>query len=259
MRHGFSLVELSIVLVILGLLVGGVLTGQSLIRAAELRSVTTEFQKYQAAVNTFRDKYFAIPGDMPNATQFWGAENATLATCVVTASTSKATCNGNGDGIISYGDWPVANNYYEDFRSWQHLANAGLLEGTYTGVQASATIFHVVIGSNAPPSKLTSSGWYLHYVGPQVATAGFYDGNYGHALYFGGNLTNSWNRTPTLKPEELWNIDTKLDDGKPAFGIVRAFKSVVASNCASSDVSDTARYDLTQTSNTCLALFMIGL
>lgn len=46
MRHGFSLVELSIVLVILGLLVGGVLTGQSLIRAAELRSVSTEFQKY---------------------------------------------------------------------------------------------------------------------------------------------------------------------------------------------------------------------
>ena len=67
---GFSLVELSIVLVILGLLIGGILTGQSLIRAAELRSVTTQYQGYVTAVNTFRDKYFALPGDMPNAIDF---------------------------------------------------------------------------------------------------------------------------------------------------------------------------------------------
>ncbi|MBY6117485.1 prepilin-type N-terminal cleavage/methylation domain-containing protein [Mameliella alba] len=72
-RSGFSLVELSIVLVILGLLIGGVLTGQNLIRAAELRSVMTEFKTYQTAVMTFRDKYFALPRDMTNATDFfWG-------------------------------------------------------------------------------------------------------------------------------------------------------------------------------------------
>ena len=72
MRSGFSLVELSIVLVILGLLTGGILAGQNLIRAAELRSVTTQFQNYHAAVMTFRDKYFALPGDMANAEDFWG-------------------------------------------------------------------------------------------------------------------------------------------------------------------------------------------
>ena len=66
----FSLVELSIVLVILGLLVGGVLSGQSLIRAAELRSVTTEYSRYTTAISSFRDKYFALPGDMSNATSF---------------------------------------------------------------------------------------------------------------------------------------------------------------------------------------------
>lgn len=59
---GFSLVELSIVLVILGLLTGGILGGQSLIKAAELRAVTTELDAFQTATNTFRQKYFALPG-----------------------------------------------------------------------------------------------------------------------------------------------------------------------------------------------------
>ena len=63
-QRGFTLVELSIVLVILGLLVGGVLSGQSLIRAAELRAVSTEHSKFVTAMNSFRDKYFAAPGDM---------------------------------------------------------------------------------------------------------------------------------------------------------------------------------------------------
>lgn len=63
LRSGFSLVELSIVLVILGLLVGGVLTGQSLIRASELRKFMNTMERYKAATYTFRDKYFALPGD----------------------------------------------------------------------------------------------------------------------------------------------------------------------------------------------------
>lgn len=58
-KRGFSLVELSIVLVILGLLTGGILAGQSLIRAAELRAVSTEYSRYATAVQSFRDKYFA--------------------------------------------------------------------------------------------------------------------------------------------------------------------------------------------------------
>jgi prepilin-type N-terminal cleavage/methylation domain-containing protein len=70
-KSAFSLVELSIVLVILGLLVGGVLAGQSLIRAAQLRAVTAQVGQYAAASKTFRDKYFALPGDLPNATSFW--------------------------------------------------------------------------------------------------------------------------------------------------------------------------------------------
>jgi len=71
MKNGFSLVELSIVLVIVGLLVGGVLTGKSLIRAADLRSVSTDYEGYRTATSAFRDKYFGLPGDITNASSFW--------------------------------------------------------------------------------------------------------------------------------------------------------------------------------------------
>ena len=103
MRQGFSLVELSIVLVILGLLTGGILAGQSLIRASQLRAVTTEHDRYVAAVQTFRDKYFALPGDMTNATKFWGAADGGDGIgfdCRGAETADIRTCNGNGDGRI---------------------------------------------------------------------------------------------------------------------------------------------------------------
>jgi prepilin-type N-terminal cleavage/methylation domain-containing protein len=130
---GFSLVELSIVLVILGLLVGGVLTGKSLIRAAELRSVTTDQQRFVAAAQIFREKYQAFPGDMTNATAFWGTAAACPGT-YLQPSTDATTCNGNGDGGVR-GDTTGSN---ESFRFWQQLANAGLIEGQYSGVTGSA-------------------------------------------------------------------------------------------------------------------------
>lgn len=110
-HDGFSLVELSIVLVILGLLTGGILAGQSLIRASELRSVSVDLVRTQTAVMSFRDKYMAIPGDMSTATRFWGAAHATPATCRTTSSSSTATCDGDGNGNITTMDGapPTAN------------------------------------------------------------------------------------------------------------------------------------------------------
>ncbi len=259
MKHAFSLVELSIVLVILGLLTGGILAGQSLIRAAEMRSVTTEYQRYQTAMNSFRDKYLALPGDMPNATRFWTATHGTLATCVVTPSSTSATCDGNGDGRINQGASPVANYYYEVFGAWKHLANAGLIEGSYTGIQESAAIFHSVVGKNVPASKISNAGWLINFAGTQTSTAPWYDGDYGNLFYFGGSVVNSFPYAPTLKPEETWNIDTKIDDGKPAYGKARVFTSGLTPNCTTTDVSATAEYALTQTSKTCGMLIMSGI
>src|SRR5665213_1826112 len=65
---GFTLIELSIVLVIIGLIVGGILVGQDMIKAAEVRAQISQIEKYNQAVNTFRAKFNAIPGDMPAST-----------------------------------------------------------------------------------------------------------------------------------------------------------------------------------------------
>ena len=63
-QAGFTLVELAIVLVIIGLIVGGVLVGQDLIKAATVRSTVTDIEKYNGAVTTFRSKYNGLPGDL---------------------------------------------------------------------------------------------------------------------------------------------------------------------------------------------------
>lgn len=215
-KEGFSLVELSIVLVILGLLTGGILTGQSLIRAAELRSVTTEFQTYQTAVHTFRDKYFALPGDMTNATDFWGAAHSTPATCKTTASTGTETCNGNGDGRIRT-DATASNEW---FRFWQHLANAGLIEGSYTGVGGSGGTQHAVIGTNIPASKLRNGGWSIETLGAYGGNSNIFGLDYGTLMSFGSATSASPSYGALLTPEEVWNIDSKLDDGRPATGKV---------------------------------------
>ncbi len=116
----------------------------------------TEFQGFQSAVNTFRDKYFVLPGDMANATDFWDYPASTPANCPVTAGTGTETCNGNG--VI---DIPAAaSEYGEVFTFWQHLTNAGLLEGNYTGISGTGSSEDGELRENIPASKLSNAGWY---------------------------------------------------------------------------------------------------
>lgn len=204
MKRAFSLVELSIVLVILGLLVGGILAGQSLIRAAELRAAATEYQNFSTALNSFRDKYFAIPGDFNRATSFW-----------------PSTVNGDGNGLI--GNSAAATTSAENFQLWNHLALAGLIAGQYSGLSGSCATC-ATVGTNIPTSRITNGGWFAWYWGTVGATSTqsfTLPADYGNSFALGA-ITATWPEGALLKPEEAWNIDTKIDDGKPAYGRIVA-------------------------------------
>ena len=246
-RRAFTLLELSIVLVIIGLLIGGIFVGQSLIHTAQLNAVISEFNRYQTAVQNFKQQYMALPGDMTNATSFWGSAGGTGAdaTCMNTVSTTAATCNGNGDGLI---DMSVAT-WDESARFWQHLANAKMIEGSYTGVFGAT---HVT-GVNVPASKYgNNTAWFVQYA--SILTPGgaaIFATDYGTGDVFSTAPDSAY----TLTPKDAWSIDKKIDDGKPGLGNVILQNWPVCSNAASTN-DLTAIYKLTTATASCGLIFL---
>lgn len=205
MRHGFTLLELSIVLVIIGLIIGGITAGQGLIRAAELNSVISDVNKYKVAINTFKLKYNALPGDMNNATAYWGEAHATPATCKTTASTGTETCDGNGDGIVE----PTNTGSDEDLRAWQHLANAQITSGQYNGIQDATT--YMDIGINTPRSPISSASYWLHST--SWALGNRYFTKSGNLISFSAPVASNYPLGAVLSVVDAVQIDQKADDG----------------------------------------------
>jgi prepilin-type N-terminal cleavage/methylation domain-containing protein len=260
MNKGFSLIELAIVLVILGLLTGGILTGQNLIRAAELRSVTSQLEAYNAAVYTFQDKYFALPGDLTNATDFWGSAGgdgeASSAGCNSGTFTGTQTCNGNGSGVLeSYG----VGVYAERFGFWQHLANAGLIEGTYNPVSGTGSSSDSLVGINVPATKFGDGGITVASHPGFSGSGHFYDMPAAVQFFVGVDKDPGSTRMPLFRPEEAWNIDTKLDDSKPGTGKIRSFKSTSGDTpgCSTSDDPSTAEYAVSSDNVLCSFIYII--
>jgi prepilin-type N-terminal cleavage/methylation domain-containing protein len=266
--QAFSLVELSIVLVILGLLTGGILGGQSLIKAAELRSVTTEYNEWQVAINTFRGKYGQLPGDFTNATRFWGARTSCPAPDYSSSAPPSAvedTCNGNGNGNIGDAIENAASEDHEQLLFWQHLSNAGLVRGQYNGqnMSGSAARRNHHVGYNCPMSKFDSSACWGYIFIP----ANGYFGYDHHGRYFPASAGNVFMlgvtgsssspphmpNNPVMAPDDIWNIDTKVDNGQPDTGLVRTNES--SSNCYE-DVGGVNEYSLSNSGRACLILFL---
>jgi prepilin-type N-terminal cleavage/methylation domain-containing protein len=226
-NSAFTLVELSIVLVIIGLIVGGVLTGRDLIHAAEIRSVVRDIEEYKTAVNTFKLKYDCLSGDCPNATDYFGARNINNITCQST-NNSDLTCNGDGNGQINY---PTA----EMFLFWQQLSLAKLIRGKYTGYVGINGNTQHELGINSPISAIDGAGFGAVYSdcsdsnNPYCYGCGYsYAVNYGNRLTF-GMPTASWPPIGGIfTPKEAMSIDQKIDDGKPGRGLVTMYSATSA-------------------------------
>jgi prepilin-type N-terminal cleavage/methylation domain-containing protein len=247
-NHGFTLVELSIVLMIIGLLVSGILVGKDMIRAAELRSITSEKDQIQTATMLFRNKYLGIPGDLINATDFWGV--MPTGTCSNTAAggasggTGTQTCNGNGDRIINgLAELTLTGSNTEQVMLWQHLSNAGLIEGKYTG------IFTGWSNPNAEQfyfSRSVKNHWYsATYPGrvPLTDPTTFAGNDYGNSMVLHNSYQGEVN-TAALTPSEAWAIDKKIDDELPGIGqmVTRKRNGVNCNTLAASDTTPSALY-----------------
>ncbi len=122
-QAGFTLVEIAVVLVIIGLLIGGVLKGREMITNAKIKRIENDFAGVSAAIYAYQDRYGVLPGDDPAAsTRF--------------AGTWRASDNGNGNGNIA-GGWGTTNNGAESRKIWKHLRGAGLIAGPVDNTDAS--------------------------------------------------------------------------------------------------------------------------
>lgn len=190
------------------------LVGKDLIKSAEIRSVIKDIETYRTAVNTFKLKYNCLAGDCPNATAYFGVQDPTPATCQITASADMLTCDGNGNGKVDVG--------YEIFRFWQHLANAGLIAGKFTGVVTSGGVsWRSSVGINCPKTAISDKvGFSFGYQDYSALTSvNAYSMNYGNMFWL-GQESSGVTLGGAFTPTEALAIDQKIDDGKPGKGYI---------------------------------------
>lgn len=237
LKKGFSLVEIAVVLVIIGLLVAGATVGAGLLRQAEMRAVLAEVENYTIAVEHFKELYGALPGDITNAT---GTNNFF----------DGSTTNGDGDGQI---DSATPSGTEETFAAWDQLSLARYVSGNYTGAADSSS---ATIGTNVPGSAhVSGAGYSLVWVeqpgeGAQDALSRYYSGNY---LIFAADDDNGTVLTgAVLKADDANYIDHKSDNGLADSGYILGG----GGSCASG--SDASAYDFSSSSVICYLYFNIN-
>ena len=209
-EKGFTLVELAIVMVIIGLLIGGILKGQEMINNAQVSATIAQMKGIDAATSTFRDMYDALPGDITNP-------GTRLVNC------TAAPCNtaGNGNSVLTNAPGSVAN---ENLSFWSHLNAADLL----TGIDGSAT---TAWGFGVPATKV-GGGLTVGYTANGALTNGYGTGRGGHWLMLQGVPGTA--ASTVLEPGQAARIDRKMDDGAPNTGsVISSGAAVGATSCSS--------------------------
>lgn len=191
-QRGFTLVEIAIVLVIIGLILGGVFKGQVLVDSARVRTMSAEIDGIRTAWLSFNERYRSIPGDFPKAP----------------LQIDSAAIAGDGNGRI--------DNPAERAGVWQQLSLAGFISGSYDGSQASTgSSTDVICGPSTCP-KNPFSGYYKISYSAQAADID----EPANEIYTGSQIPVN----------VLSQLDARLDDGKATSGRFRVHRSF-ASTC----------------------------
>ena len=187
-QNGFTLIEIAIVLVIIGLLLGGVLKGQELITSARVRNLIAQQDGIKAAFFGFQDRFRAYPGDYASASS------------TLKCPTGSSCLNGNGNGIIQSDAVALPGGteqqQHEEILAWMHLASAGFLNGSYTMVSGATA----ALDTNTPVNP--------YNIFLQLK----YDNIYADTI---GTPPNKHNlKTGAQVPVEIASeVDRKIDDG----------------------------------------------
>lgn len=203
-QSGFTLVEIAIVLVIIGLLLGGILKGQEMITAGQVRNMVTQSEGVTAAVFAFQDRFKSLPGDFARATS--------------DIPGGGATANGNGNGLI--------DTVAEAGDAWQQLSLTNLVAGNYDGADVSAVAANWTCPATTCPPNVFGGTMIL--VTDDEAFSADALGVAGLELYSGQNVPVA----------VMLEIDTKLDDGLPDSGSFQ----ISATHSGACDVGGTGFY-----------------
>ncbi|MFM9889554.1 MAG: type II secretion system protein [Rickettsiales bacterium] len=218
-QAGFTLIEMTLVIAIIGLLVGGLLGIQAYLKSAELTTLMNQSKYYINAYNQFKDRYQFPPGDLATAGSIWSGVNG-----------------GDGNGLIRAAG---STNTVELFLAFQHLAKAGLIDGNYTGATTGGGgTFYATAGTNVPLMAVRNVSVILDHPnaldGNVIGESPYFDGLYGHVLRVAGLLpnANSIPATGFMSPQTALKLDSKFDDGVPNAGWVMTGNATVLPNCS---------------------------
>lgn len=203
---GFTLVEIAMVIVAVGILVGGVVAAASIKRNAEVLDYIKSFKQYEASAIKFKELYGELPGDIRNP-------QSVLTDC----STLPCTRGGNGNSFVSddLSEYATTDTTQERFVFWNHLYKAGLI----TGIRGENNVNF----DAGQPSAQRGGGFRIF--GHTSDTAGAWQKTAGmnHFLgvtAIGGDDYHPWgdNKMPCFLTQR---IDSKVDDGIPLWGFVQ--------------------------------------
>jgi prepilin-type N-terminal cleavage/methylation domain-containing protein len=254
MKKAFSLIELSITVMVIGILIAFVSGGRVLINNSLIHKQITQFLEFKRATQTFETTYDAIPGDFGQATSYFTGDN-------IVDGNQNGFING-ADGARRYDDRGVSGEKIHLFR---HLSLAGLLREDYKANNLEK-------GVDIPVTILNSQGGILSasYLRPNVFGTDANRGTYttseigGMHIYLviafdldgsrpagtSANKLSAGTDKRIFNGKDLYAIDLKIDDGLPATGDLMAFKT----GCTDDDYIE---YNLNNDIDQCYAMYRL--